>query len=419
MPEIRTPHLQDVERINKAISKRRHEFVAEYKAKTMGSRALTYEPALDRGTYQILKQYEDQGSAYEHVKNNLNAYTTFQVETFIGERLNVGLSEFRYDLRDGILYGKNMDVSLIDMIKRGRDCRDEVVKDIDKPRQQAEVEQFKKIQDVLGNPKTDLETTVISISPPGGEGSAYSHNFYDVFVLKQDDKTHERYVLATRFASELTLDEYKEKARELSPGYLQDYTGEHIDSYFLSHPLVLDKNSELSGNPDRIHENFHKDHEFLSIENFGEVKRVIAGLITSYVNTLVATPDDELFLNTTLNAIMNKADVVADQLRHPQGRRVAISNHQEIQMVIPPRSEIYALGKQPVRETTTGCGSSSGFDTEDRKPSNMSSFSSVDLGTDKFGSRTFTCPECGEVNVRPVNELLGECQHCSSKKVAC
>lgn len=38
---------------------------------------------------------------------------------------------------------------------------------------------------------------------------------------------------------------------------------------------------------------------------------------------------------------------------------------------------------------------------------------------DKYGSREFNCPDCGQKNVRPENDRLTECQHCSSKAVAC
>lgn len=41
------------------------------------------------------------------------------------------------------------------------------------------------------------------------------------------------------------------------------------------------------------------------------------------------------------------------------------------------------------------------------------------FGTDKFGERTFNCPDCGQMNVRPYNERISECQHCGSGKVAC
>ena len=430
-----SPHLQKVQDINCAITKRRNQFIAEYQNPHQGKRALTYEPALDREVYKVLKKFQHDGEqhAYIHARNELNAYTEFQVETFIGERLHVGLSSFRYDLRDGQMYGHNMSESLLAMIERGRQCRDFVVKDIDKPRQEAEIVQFQRIQDEFTKPdkegnQPEVGKTIISISPPGGEGSAYAHNFYDVFILSEDKDTKERYVAAHRYASELSPEEYEAKAETLVPGYMDEYTNGSVDSYFLSRPLVLDIKSPLSGRPDAIHAEFHTGKDFLSSEDFGEIRRSIAGLITSYVNTLVDSPSDEDFLNLTLNAIMNKADDVAGSIR--RGQHVSTPVHTEHHThgaqthAVGPvsRSEITALGSKPVRAASTGCGESSGFGTgtgENKQASNMSSFSSGDFGKDSLGSRTFNCPECGQKNVRPYNETIPSCQHCGSEKVAC
>lgn len=413
-----TPHLQAVNKINTAISTRRDEFIAQYRQGHMGRRVLTYEPELDRGVYQTLKEHKHEGTAYTHVKNNLNAYTTFQVETFIGERLNVGLSEFRYDLRNGVMYGQGMTDPLIAMIERGKDCRDEVVNDVDKPRQQAEIEQFTKIQQVFGNPATDIGTTIISISPPGGEGSAYVHKFYDVFVLSEDKESKERYVAARRYSSELCSENYEQKVTELVPGYFGERKDESLDAYFLSHPLVLDTKSELSNNPEAIHAYFHKGKDFLSTEDFGEVKRHIAGLIVSYINTLVENPDDDTLLKSTLNVIMRKADEVADGLRHPH-RRAEVTKSAPLAVPLT-RGEMLTEGKKSVRTVSTGCGDSSGFDTKDNAASNMvTTFSMRDFGKDKLGNRVFDCPDCGQMNVRPMNELVSNCQNCGSDKVGC
>ncbi|HSD98962.1 MAG TPA: hypothetical protein VLB73_04725 [Patescibacteria group bacterium] len=413
-------HLQKVQEINSAILTTRNNFIGHYRRGNMGSRLLTYEPGLDRGVYQTLKTFEHipEESAYIRARNELNAQTAFSVETFIGERLNVGLSQFRYDLRDGKLYGQGMTEPLVDMISRGRDCRDSVAADIDKPRQDAEVEQFEKIEKIFGNPDTKPGTTIISLSPPGQEGSAYSHNFYDVFVLSEDADTDTRFVEARRYASSLCLEEYKERAEQLDSAYFDEYKNGPMDSYYLSHPLLVDTKSPLSGNPDALHASLQQGHEFLSTEDFVQVRRSIAGLVTSYINTLCDTPDDEQFLNITLNAIMNQADHTADALR--RSVRVFVGQ-QKIDVPLGPvsRLDITKLGKQPVRQVATGCGSSSGFDTGKSEASNVSSFGLRDFGTDKLGNRTFDCPECGEMNIRPVNETIPECQHCGSKKVAC
>lgn len=435
MIEQRTPHLQKVHEINTAITARRTGFIDQYKTKKMGSPVLTYEPALDTEVYKVLKTFKDKdSSAYEHVKGELDGYTTFQVETFIGERLNALLSEFRYDVRGGVLYGQGRSDTLLEMIQLGKDCRDEVVKEVDKPRQAAEIEQFTKIQEVFGNKTTPVGTTIVSISPPGKEGSAYSHNFFDVFVLSKDDKTQEKYVAAHRFASELSSDEYKEKASHLVPGYFNEHTKEPLDSYFLSHPLILSTASEFAGSPEKIQSLFHKDHNFLSKEDFAVVRNAVAGMIVSYVNTLVDTPEDEQLIHLTLNAIMNKADGVADSLRRRGSKTLGDLPYKTPQHIVPPspglamRDQIAHYGNQQVRKTPTGCGFSGGFGQDNgrvlgssRTPSNMSQFRNSEnmSGEDKYGKRTFDCPDCHKTNERPYNELLPTCQHCGSSKVAC
>lgn len=41
------------------------------------------------------------------------------------------------------------------------------------------------------------------------------------------------------------------------------------------------------------------------------------------------------------------------------------------------------------------------------------------FGKDDLGNRAFSCPVCGEVNVRPYNGTIPTCQHCGSSEVAC
>jgi hypothetical protein len=41
------------------------------------------------------------------------------------------------------------------------------------------------------------------------------------------------------------------------------------------------------------------------------------------------------------------------------------------------------------------------------------------FGSDKYGSREFICPACSKINIRPESQLLENCAHCGSEKVAC
>ncbi|OGH15957.1 MAG: hypothetical protein A3C30_03915 [Candidatus Levybacteria bacterium RIFCSPHIGHO2_02_FULL_40_18] len=41
------------------------------------------------------------------------------------------------------------------------------------------------------------------------------------------------------------------------------------------------------------------------------------------------------------------------------------------------------------------------------------------LMPDKYGDREFECPNCHQINVRPMDQLLEKCQHCGSSAVSC
>ncbi|HEX7041839.1 MAG TPA: hypothetical protein VF189_01180 [Patescibacteria group bacterium] len=430
------------------ITQRRKDFIKEYKEGMHGGYVLTYEPALDREVYKELRRHKDiHPQAYQDSLQGLRYYTKDQVHTFIGERLNVGLSKFSYDLKfgesgKGVMHGQGMEEPLIQMIERGRDCRDELVESIDLPRQTAEITQFEKIQEVLGNPEAEIGTTVVSFSPPGREGSAYGHNFYDVFILKEKDipsnlgeVKKEKYIEARRYASGLSIRESLEKAEELNPGFKSEFKKEeeNLDAFLISRPVVLRPESKFFNDPEKIHQDLQKGEKAMSYEKFQRdiiQDETFSQMVDFYIQTLEETPEDKRILDTTLNAIMNRADELAglSALTLPTQRRDYPDRGPV--MPLPILSQINQYAARDVRETSTGCGLSGSVGGEDsssagyganRLPSNMSKKKSTDVasGEDKYGSRTFECPECHETNYRPYNELLPSCQYCGTTKVAC
>ena len=420
------------------ITQRRNNFIEEYRRGFHGSEVLTYEPALDREVYKELNKHKHtHEDAYQETLRGLNSYTKFQVETFIGERLNVGLSKFQYDLRFssdgvGILHGQGMDEPLLEMIARGRDTRDTVAKEIDHPRQAAEVTQFEKIQEVMGNPEAAIGTTVVSFSPPGKEGSAYAHNFYDVFILKENDKK-EKYVEARRYASGLSIEESLQKAEKLQPGYTKELKPEkeQVDAFLIANPLVIHEGHKFFDQPDTLHKSLQGDPKAMTYEDFQ--KKVVqdetfSQMVAFYLQTLEENPDNTMLLNRTLDAIMNRADETAGLTKSAYYPR----QEREGSRLPPPpiAAQINHYGTQEVRQATTGCGLSGSVGEKrsgvfsygaSRQPGNMSSFksSAVASGEDKYGKRTFDCPDCKQTNFRPYDELLERCQHCGSEKVAC
>lgn len=412
--------------VAKAITDRRNQFIAEYVAGEHGSKALTYEPALDREVYKVLNAFqEDYLEAYREARTALDSYTHFQVETHLGERLNVNLSRFRYDLRDGVIYAQDSTEQIVDMIERGAEARRPISTAGDQLRQDAEVEEFRQIQRVLGDPTAQDGTIMLAVSPPGGEGSSYTHNFHDMFILHVDKATGERHIEARRYSSSLSPEEYLAEVKRFDPTYGSDFDPAtmQLDVYFLSHPVQL----EPGINPDELHQKFHKSHGYdtMSEQDFAIVRKECEQMIGWYISELNRLtrpgqqyPGYENDLNTILDAIMNKADDVAHAItRQAAGHRTAYQ-FGTTQNMGALAAEIAFYGAQEVREVTTGCGASGSLSTKDRKPGNMSSFSLLDsiLGEDEYGSLMFKCPHCGFENKRPRGKLIPNCQNENCKK---
>ncbi len=364
---------------------------------------------LGRGVASKAVAYDDR---FDRERAMPAAYVTRQLETFLGERLNVLLSKNKYEIKNNLIYGENMNDPFIDVIKRGIEYRSKLDGDqrVDKKREEAESEGFSKVQEILCNPNTPPETMIISVSPPGEGVSIYKHNFYDIFTLKKEGE--KKFIEARRYSSALSNNEYQDK---LSLFYPKLY-GKDVnvtDVYFLSHPVMA---NSLFQNPDQLHEYFHKNHKFMKEEHFEQVIDACRLLINYYVEEVSINPNNVTRLRLILNAILNKADREAD-LIHTE-KDIFYDAILGPNRVLDFRQEVEFLGNQPVRAVAAGCGPSGGFG-KDKKSSSPFSVSDFGLSEDKYGDRKFECPECGKTNVRPKNELISNCQHCGTDKVGC
>lgn len=381
-----------------ALAESRERFCVDDQAKVVA-----YETSFDTKNYCELYQMQSKNKKdYEERKISLNEFTKRQLETHIGERFNVLLSKTRYKIKNGSIFTAHIEEPFMHVLVRGRDYRRKYGSPVDWPREQAEVEGFEKIEQVLCNPSTEVSTMMLSISPPGNPGSSYQHNFYDIFTLREDHSG--RHIEARRYSSALNNWEYAQKVRRFYPTPFIP-----TDVYFLSAPIQISKDVDCYIAPDDIHYDFHKDHSFLSEEKFQEILKVCGPLIISYINLLSENPFDESMQILIFNAILNKADQTRTQTHYRS---------------LPIEEEIYWLGNLPVRHVMAACGPSSGASKKDSYSSLFEgSFSVSEFGgsflEDNFGSREVECPECRRINIRPENQLLKKCQHCGSARIAC
>lgn len=346
----------------------------------------------------------DQNQAREGVRSidNFRRYLLTQMETHLGERFNVELSHYEYEIRDGNLWGKDMEEPFIKTLKRGRDYRKIYGQSIDWEREEAEVVGFEKIERTLLDSNQDVGVMMLSISPRGQEGSSYQHNFYDVFTLRESDGR--RFVDARRYASGLNIEDYKEKLRVFGISNLD--TAED----FLANPIKV--SNALS--PDDIHAYLQSDTKFMDEKTFDVIKISCRHLIEEYARKIVEEPDNHIVHKKIFNSILNKADAIKDEIdKYGVGRYHNIVTIPTREMV---RYDIAYFSRAPVRQVMTGCGLSGGYDTNREK---SSQFSVSSYAPDRYGDRTFKCPDCNKENVRPYNKLLSKCQNCNSSKVAC
>lgn len=356
----------------------------------MIERVVAYNPDFDRNAYETLEAKD---------KKRLDAYTKKQLETHLGERFNVLLSQTRYEIRDNQIFGENTNEPFMQMLERGVKYRRKNGNPVDFEREEAELVGFGKIEEKLTNGETKIGTMMLSVSPPGEKDSIYKHNFYDVFTLKEDEKG--RFVEAIRYSSSLTIEEYRERLKLFSN--LESISG---DADFLRQPHLVDQ--KLFKTSDEIHSYLHRNHEFITKEEFDQIISIVSPLIISYVNTMSEKPFDQNLQLLTYNAILNKADVVLGMIKKRNNKKLL--EDYVIQSKFTTNIDIFMFGGQPVRITPTGCGTSGGFSVSQSLNITASPFGVLEFGLKNKQEEWFSCPKCKYKANGPVGDTCPGCR---------
>lgn len=388
----------------------------------------TYTADFDSAKYANLKSFKDSMSAEEYEENKamLDGETIFNQKTWLGERFNAGMSTRQDRIIEGTLFSAFSDEPLLAIYERGRDYRYGRSSAHDRLREAAEIEGFMQIQDTLAAADTPVGTMMLSISPSGGEDSDYTHNFYDVFTLREENGA--RFVESSRFSSALNFGEYLDATSVLNPNYQvgTEVNDLPLDVQFLANPLTITPESGISS-PERLHELLHKEHRTLSREGLEYIFKGCDALFLSYVTLLEHTPWDTYERNIILNTILNKADHLEAEFHRKDAvwgdTYTTIYQRGKTTTV---EEDIARFANQEVRSVMTGCGFSGGFDVAapsaptyslGRYDGPIGAFSVRDYGeTDRHGERSFYCSN-EHLNIRPYNTLIEKCQSRNCKAV--
>jgi len=306
------------------------------------------------------------------------------LETDLGERFNVVISQVQYYLDGNLLKSQDDTEPFVETIKRGIKNRQKYAGFHDRRRELAEFENFNKVQTYLL--EDDL---VISVSAKGPKDSCYQRNYFDIY-----EKTSTGKVQMTRFSSQMSIRELTEAIRQINPDFGLD--SEVDDIYLLQNPIKANLST------DQILEIFHPDYEALREEELEKLLVACQPLIFAYINSLIENPNDaEIYRR----ALLNFAD---DFILKPKTRELL--QHQPRDAAFSP---VFAsqLAARPVRYVVTGCGAQGNM-----LISNFSPYSVVEFASSKKTSSEKTlncrCPFCNrhvEANISSGRITCPEC----------
>lgn len=350
--------------------------------------SLTYNVRLDFQAYQDLDKQKGWLSEpeYQLKLKNLTELTKTNVITSIGERLNVELFRTQYRLEEKQLISPLYGEPFLEVVKRGQQFREQKGSR-DVKREKAEVEGFKKAQELLADRNLGSDAKIIIISPRGDKNSIYQHNFYDVYEKGQD-----RNINMYRYTSKHSYTQLWQTVQEVDPfNNIPDSSQDHD---FLENPLVTYLSKE------NIQQLFNPDTKTMSIEEFIRTTNSsqCKNQIQAYFQAL-ASGQDPGTLQHQYNLIAKAADIVSGL--DPQSKKINYQEHLNT----------------PLRIVATACGISGSVNN----PFSVSEFGNQSFVLkDQFGTLEIRCQECHISYIRTSGKLEENCRFCGGTKgIAC
>ncbi|OGD88981.1 hypothetical protein A3J17_01205 [Candidatus Curtissbacteria bacterium RIFCSPLOWO2_02_FULL_40_11] len=341
---------------------------------------LGYDPLFDINAYKGLADLKPQVSEeeFDRRKTQLNLRTRHNLETALGERFKVEISQVTYQVIDGNLQSPEHDERFIEIIKRGQRYRQKNGSK-ETAREHAEVEGFARAEKILTDPRFD-GVKIIIISPRGQNDSMYQHNFFDIWEKHGDCVTISRYTTST------TYKQFMKAAAAFDQ--FNNLPQNPCDADFLKTPLLTYKSLEP------ILALFPPDGNTITRQELEEITAICSQLIINYVNNP---------LLKTYNALLNFADALAGKA---PGLEAIIRKTAHFQTYSTPDvgSLVNYFGSFPVRQVAAGCGLQTDFSSI---VSGQLSVVNSPFSVAEFGK---SCPEC---------QTSADHFHCPREKGGC
>ncbi len=319
---------------------------------------------------------------------------------YLGEyRLGVKYDEFYYNLEQDAENGFFLSSShadpgpILNIYRRAISYKKERGLSVD--REVAECLGFQKLQQRLAD--SPEGTLILWVSPPGPKADGYGDHSFTFIGQVEKDSDGEKRLRVIPYRNVLSLEDHKNYLKCFDED-AQHYTK---DTDFLENPVVI-RQSESIQTPDDI-VSFIGETERFNIEWRNRLIPLVMPLIGGFIQLVREKASDEDLLKARYaieNFVLAKKDYLLGINKNPQ---LVFENQ--------PRVVFERYGNTAPPIVGGSCGASANGETS-------STFNNTVL-KDKYGPRTFECPNCGNTNLRPENELLSNCEHCGSDKVSC
>lgn len=409
---------------------------------------LNYELWVERARYERVLAASDESNQEERIRS-FRLEAELQLVTTLRERYGSEKSRIDYSITEANKLRSAIfpDSDFEDVLKRGIEYRKEEGSN-DQEREQAELDGFLQIQQVLSDSHTEIGTKFISLSAPSKvKNSPYNKHFVDFWELKE--RGGERFVEMTRFATLLDEQGYKNSALKFDTNYFEEMDLETLplDASFLSHPLLVREDKSAQ---ELFDEYFEKDFKAMKEEAFQKIKEVCIPFIRYFIDELYKEKVNWEELAKDFNAILNIGDnfvKTGEKLQIPTLPIFPPSRHTEfipvsngfrnefgmtsLELVSKPLIArlVSFWGVQEVRKVVGACGVSLGFKVKSKLNGGLSSniesalensvanfaFENIEgsgsVESDQYGSLEFPCGKCKRKNKRPYGQLLSNCQY--------
>lgn len=314
----------------------------------------------------------------------------------------------KYDYSLSFKNGKIADVHRGEAMetKAERAIRDRKERGLSTAREEAELTGIKRFEEQLGLVKG--EGAVVWASPPGSAEDGYGdYGFLYVGKVKPIGFDNKEIAMTAIRVENPTIEGFNEVFSDLLESKVEAKNPED----FISSPIVLERQVDTGYIEQILYKVFSYKEKSGEKEMFARILKRLNPLITDFTNFYgQASPEER---QKALYALENYALILR--------REESVSSYRENIIHLNQRREqnlaaiVPILGYEPPK-VFGSCGSTK---TESNNLFGPKTLLNSLLEDDNYGSRTFKCPRCGQVNIRPRNELVGQCQHCQSDEVSC